>query len=108
MEVLEVPTVPNKTNKQPDYLCTAIETQPWSQGGSEHITYKEETMAEKRDKQQYFQELLAAKFNRQDLGSIAKAWGRSAEEARTDFVHIQKLYDGMVMYMERYVEAKIP
>ena len=106
--MLEVPTVPNKTNKQPDYLCTAIETQPWNQGGSEHITYKEETMAEKRDKQKYFQELLAAKFNRQDLGSIAKAWGRSAEEARTDFVHIQKLYDGMVMYMERYVEAKIP
>lgn len=106
--MLEVPTVPNKTNKQPDYLCTAIETQPWSQGGSEYITYKEETMAEKRDKQKYFQELLAAKFNRQDLGSIAKAWGRSAEEARTDFVHIQKLYDGMVMYMERYVEAKIP
>ena len=65
-------------------------------------------MAEKRDKQKYFQELLAAKFNHQDLGSIAKAWGRSAEEARTDFVHIQKLYDGMVMYMERYVEAKIP
>ena len=106
--MLEVPTVPNKTNKQPDYLCTAIETQPWSQGGSEYITYKEETMAEKRDKQKYFQELLAAKFNRQDLSSIAKAWGRSAEEARTDFVHIQKLYDGMVMYMERYVEAKIP
>ena len=106
--MLEVPTVPNKTNKQPDYLCTAIETQPWSQGGSEYITYKEETMAEKRDKQKYFQELLAAKFNRQDLGSIAKAWGRNAEEARTDFVHIQKLYDGMVMYMERYVEAKIP
>ena len=60
------------------------------------------------DRKQYFLSLLAAKFNRQDLGSIAKAWGRSAEEARTDFVHIQKLYDGMVMYMERYVEAKIP
>ena len=60
------------------------------------------------DRKQYFLSLLAAKFNRQDLSSIAKAWGRSAEEARTDFVHIQKLYDGMVMYMERYVEAKIP
>ena len=60
------------------------------------------------DRKHYFLSLLAAKFNRQDLGSIAKAWGRSAEEARTDFVHIQKLYDGMVMYMERYVEAKIP
>ena len=65
-------------------------------------------MAEKRDKQQYFQELLAAKFNRQDLSSIAKAWGRNAGAARQDFIHIQKLYDGMVMYMERYVEAKIP
>ena len=60
------------------------------------------------DRKQYFLSLLAAKFNRQDLGSIAKAWGRNAEEARTDFVHIQKLYDGMVMYMERYVEANIP
>ena len=65
-------------------------------------------MAGKSDKQQYFQDLLAAKFNRQDLGSIAKAWGRSARDARQDFIHIQKLYDGMVMYMERYVDAKIP
>ena len=60
------------------------------------------------DRKQYFLSLLAAKFNRQDLGSIAKAWGRSAGDARQDFIHIQKLYDGMVMYMERYVEAKIP
>ena len=60
------------------------------------------------DRKQYFQNLLAAKFNHQDLGKIAKAWGRKAADARQDFIHIQKLYDGMVMYMERYVEMKIP
>lgn len=60
-----------------------------------------------KDKQKYFQDLLAAKFNRQDLSRIAKAWGRTDEEAREDFVHVQKLYDGMVMYKQRYVEAKI-
>ena len=60
------------------------------------------------DRKQYFLSLLAAKFNRQDLGSIAKAWGRSARDARQDFIHIQKLYDGMVMYMERYVTTIIP
>lgn len=65
-------------------------------------------MAGKSDKQQYFQDLLAAKFNRQDLGKVAKAWGRNSAEAQQDFIHIQKLYDGMVMYMERYVETKIP
>lgn len=60
------------------------------------------------DRKQYFLSLLAAKFNRQDLSSIAKAWGRSARDARQDFIHIQKLYDGMVMYMERYVTTIIP
>lgn len=64
-------------------------------------------MAVLKDKQKYFQDLLAAKFNRQDLSRIAKAWGRTDEEAREDFVHVQKLYDGMVMYKQRYVEAKI-
>ena len=60
------------------------------------------------DRKQYFLSLLAAKFNRQDLSSIAKAWGRSARDARQDFIHIQKLYDGMVMYTERYVTTIIP
>ena len=60
------------------------------------------------DRKQYFLSLLAAKFNRQDLSSVAKAWGRSARDARQDFIHIQKLYDGMVMYMERYVTTIIP
>lgn len=64
-------------------------------------------MAVLKDKQKYFQDLLAAKFNRQDLGRIAKAWGRTDEEAKEDFVHVQKLYDGMVMYKQRYVETKI-
>ena len=56
-----------------------------------------------KDKQKYFRELLAAKFNRQDLTPIAKHWGKTNKEAMQDFIHIQKLYDGMVMYMERYV-----
>lgn len=64
-------------------------------------------MAVLKDKQKYFQDLLAAKFNRQDLSRIAKAWGRTDDEAREDFVHVQKLYDGMVMYKQRYVEARI-
>lgn len=64
-------------------------------------------MAELKNKQQYFHALLAAKFNQQDLGKIAKAWGRTDEEARQDFIHVQKLYDGMVMYKDRYVETKI-
>ena len=64
-------------------------------------------MAVLKDKQKYFQDLLAAKFNRQDLSRIAKAWGRTDAEAREDFVHVQKLYDGMVMYKQRYVEARI-
>lgn len=64
-------------------------------------------MAVLKDKQKYFQDLLAAKFNRQDLSKIAKAWGRTDDEAREDFVHVQKLYDGMVMYKQRYVEARI-
>ena len=64
-------------------------------------------MAELKDKQQYFQALLAAKFNQQDLGKIARAWGRTDEEARQDFIYVQKLYDGMIMYKDRYVESKI-
>lgn len=64
-------------------------------------------MAELKDKQQYFQALLAAKFNQQDLGKIARAWGRTDEEAKQDFIHVQKLYDGMIMYKDRYVESKI-
>ena len=63
-------------------------------------------MADLKEKQKYFQELLAAKFNRQDLRPIAKAHGRNGDEARTDFIHVQKLYDGMVMYTDRYVEMK--
>jgi len=64
-------------------------------------------MAILKDKQKYFLELLAAKFNRQDLSPIAKSWGRTNAEAREDFIHIQKLYDGMVMYTDRYVETII-
>jgi len=64
-------------------------------------------MADLKDKQKYFQDLLAAKFNKQDLSKIAKAWGRSEDESKQDFLHVQKLYDGMVMYKQRYVEAKI-
>ena len=60
-----------------------------------------------KEKQQYFQALLAAKFNRQDLRKIAKEWGMTTEEARQDFIHVQKLYDGRVMFKDRYVEAKI-
>ena len=60
-----------------------------------------------KEKQQYFQALLAAKFNRQDLRKVAKEWGRTTEEARQDFIHVQKFYDGMVMFKDRYVEAKI-
>lgn len=64
-------------------------------------------MADLKDKQKYFQDLLAAKFNKQDLSKIAKAWGRSEDESKQDFLHVQKLYDGMVMYKQRYVESKI-
>ena len=63
-------------------------------------------MAELKEKQKYFQELLAAKFNRQDLRPIAKAHGRMGDDAQKDFIHIQKLYDGMVMYTDRYVEMQ--
>ena len=63
-------------------------------------------MADQKEKQKYFQELLAAKFNRQDLHPIAKAYGRSGDVAKQDFIHVQKLYDGMVMYTDRYVEMK--
>lgn len=63
-------------------------------------------MAELKERQKYFQELLAAKFNRQDLRPIAKAWGKTGEQAKKDFIHVQKLYDGMVMYTDRYVEMK--
>lgn len=62
-------------------------------------------MATLKDKQKYILELLAAKFNKQDLSQIAKKWGRTNTEAREDFIHIQKLYDGMVMYTDRYVES---
>ena len=64
-------------------------------------------MAALKDKQKYFQELLAAKFNMKDLSKIAKEWGRSDEESKEDFIHVQKLYDGMVMYKNRYVDSKI-
>lgn len=65
-------------------------------------------MVEMEDKKQYFEALLAAKFNKKDLRKVAKAWGRNDEEAKQDFIHVQKLYDGMIMYKDRYVEAKIP
>ena len=64
-------------------------------------------MSALKDKQKYFQELLAAKFNKEDLSKIAKSWGRTDEESRQDFIHVQKLYDGMVMYKDRYVDTKI-
>ena len=73
---------------------------------SKHINYFTSTCSS--DRKQYFLSLLAAKFNRQNLDGIAKAWGRNASDARQDFIHIQKLYDGMVMYMERYVATLIP
>jgi hypothetical protein len=38
-------------------------------------------MAALKDKQKYFQELLAAKFNKEDLSKIAKSWGRTDEES---------------------------
>lgn len=63
-------------------------------------------MADLKEKQKYFQELLAAKFNKQDLRPIAKAHGRSGDVAKRDFIHVQRLYDGMVMYTDRYVEMK--
>lgn len=63
-------------------------------------------MADLKERQKYFRELLAAKFNRQDLRPIAKAWGKTGEEARQDFIHVQTLYDGMIMYTDRYVEMK--
>lgn len=63
-------------------------------------------MADLKEKQKYFQELLAAKFNKQDLLPIAKAHGRSGDVAKQDFIHVQRLYDGMVMYTDRYVEMK--
>lgn len=63
-------------------------------------------MAELKERQKYFHELLAAKFNRQDLRPIAKAWGRKGEQAEKDFIHVQNLYDGMIMYTDKYVEMK--
>ena len=63
-------------------------------------------MADLKEKQKYFQELLAAKFNKQDLRPIAKSHGRSGDVAKQDFIHVQNLYDGMVMYTDRYVEMK--
>lgn len=63
-------------------------------------------MADLKEKQKYFQELLAAKFNKQDLRPIAKAHGRSGDVAKQDFIHVQRLYDGMVMYTDHYVEMK--
>lgn len=63
-------------------------------------------MADLREKQKYFQELLAAKFNKQDLRPIAKSHGRTSDDAKQDFIHVQRLYDGMVMYTDRYVEMK--
>jgi len=63
-------------------------------------------MADLKEKQKYFQELLAAKFNKQDLRPIAKSHGRTGDDAKQDFIHVQRLYDGMVMYTDRYVEMK--
>ena len=63
-------------------------------------------MADLKEKQNYFQKLLAANFNKQDLRPIAKAHGRTGDDAKQDFIHIQRLYDGMVMYTDRYVEMK--
>lgn len=63
-------------------------------------------MADLKEKQKYFQELLAAKFNKQDLRPIAKSHGRTCDDAKQDFIHVQRLYDGMVMYTDRYVEMK--
>ena len=63
-------------------------------------------MADLKERQKYFRELLAAKFNRQDLRPIAKAWGKTGDEAKKDFIHVQTLYDGMIMYTDRYVEMK--
>jgi hypothetical protein len=45
-----------------------------------------------KDKQKYFRELLAAKFNRQDLTPIAKHWGKTNKEAMQDFLFISKSY----------------
>lgn len=59
------------------------------------------------EKQKYFRDLLAAKFNREDLDKVAKTWGRTKEQAQQDFIHVQRLHDGMVMYMKKYVDMYI-
>lgn len=64
-------------------------------------------MAALKEKQKYFQELLAIKFNKEDRTKIGKYWDRTNEEFRQDFIHVQKLYDGMVVYKDRYVDTKI-
>ena len=79
LEVLEVPKVPNAVLNQIHYFCSAIEN---------------------------LQELLAAEFKKRDQRPIAKAHGRSGDVAKQDFIHVQRLYDGMVMYTDRYVEMK--
>lgn len=50
--------------------------------------------------------MLETKFKHEDLRPICKAWGRKGKEAQQDCILIQRLYDGIIMYTERYAEMK--
>lgn len=63
-------------------------------------------MADLKERQKYYLELLAVKFNRQDLRPIAKVWGKTGDEAKDDFIHVQTISDGMMMYTYWYIELK--
>lgn len=59
-----------------------------------------------KEKHQYFKEMHETKFKHEDLRPICKAWGRKGKEAQQDCILIQRLYDGIIMYTERYAEMK--